>query len=411
MKLERTENKLAYLFVFIVFCLTFNAVKYWPLFGITSICYAIGILLPFMICKSFFNTKMFVFFAFYAVVVLINHLLGDEYFSNNNSLLIGFVGFFVSLSMAYFVFSNNDLRLMRAIVVTLIIVLLWTTIASAFFDISNSSMVRVAYREMLNGGADKGMFNYMYALGLSSYALPHAIPILIPPFALGLKNSSLNKKKRVFSGIMLACCLMLAYFSGATGALLVSLVVLIMSLVVRKVNNRTNFVVIVIGIIMLAPFLLNDSLMIKALDSADNLIGGEGYFHSKIIDFQETIIYGKVSGDVEVRGNLYNTTAESILSHPFLGTLEKQGGHSALFDRFASLGLLGFIPLMGVIVSQAKYIQKHISSDVLTYFYLSLFAAFMMLASKNVSGWNMWFFLFAAMPFLLVYYSRVDIQS
>lgn len=403
--------KLRYLYVFIVFCLTFNAVKYWPLFGISSICFGIGIILPIIICPTFFSTRMFHFFAVYAFVVLINHLLGDAYLSNRNSLLIGFVGFFASMSMSYYIFMYRDYKLMRSIIITLFVVLLWTTIATAYFDISNPGLVRLAYGIMMQGGSDSKMFNSLYALGLSSYALPHAIPILITPFVLGVRNTSLKKKERIIAAIMLACCLMLVYFSGATGPLLISLVILIMSFVIRKGSVRTNIVVFVIGILLIAPFFLNDELMIMALDWADSLIGGEGYFHKKIVDFQDSIIFNEASGDVEARVDYYSMTLESILTNPFFGTLDVHGGHSALFDRFASLGLLGFVPLIGVLVSQAKFIQAHIPSQMLIYYYLSLLAAFMMLTSKNVTGWGVWFFLFAAMPFLLVFYSRADINE
>lgn len=408
MRAESRGLKLSYLYVFIVFCLTLNAVKYWPLFGITSICFGIGIILPFIICPSFFSTRMFQFFSLYALVVLINHLLGDAYLSNRGSLLIGFVGFFASMSMSYYVFTNSDYKLMRAIIYTVLIVLLWTTVVTAYFDYLSPGIVRMVNSIVREGGVESNSFNSLYAAGLSSYYLPHAVPILITPFVIGIKNSSLTRKERIISAVMLVCCLLLVYFSGATGPLLVAIVILLLSFVVRKGSVRLNIFILVVGVLLVVPFILNEDLMLAALEWVDDLVGGEGYFHKKIMDFQDSIFYNEASGDIEVRSNLYDMTFDAIMSHPIFGVLERHGGHSALFDRFASLGLVGFVPLIAIFVVQTQYIKKIISSQYHVYYYLSLVAAFLMLTFKNATGWGMWFFLFAAMPFLFVYYSNAD---
>ena len=406
MKSANSGFKLSYLYVFIVFCLTFNAVKYWPLFGIMSICYGIGIMLPFIICTGFFNTRMNKFFVFYAFVVLINHLLGDVYLSNRNSLLIGFVGFFVSMSMSYYIFTKGDYNLMRAIILTVLIVLLLNTIATAYFNFFIPGLVRYAYGVSQLGDKD---FNSLYALGLSSYALPHAVPILIPPLVLGIKNSSLKTSQRIFTAIILVCCIMLVYFSGAVGPLLVALVILIMSFVIRRGSVRSNIVIIFLGFMMAVLFILSDNLMLNALGMFDDFIGREGYFHNKVVDFENSIIYGSASGDVENRGILYRTTINAIFEHPLFGAQDGLGGHSALMDRFAALGLVGFIPFVAMLVSQISYVLKNLPSQIHIYYYMSLVAALVMLISKNIAGWSMWFFLFAALPFLLVYYSDANI--
>lgn len=407
-----SKIKIPHLFVFIVFCLTFNAVKYWPLFGITSICYAMGIILPFIICPSFYGTKQLLWFLLYAVVVSLNFLTGDVYMDNTNSLMIGFVGFYVSMAMSYYVFTRNDISLMRAIVYTVCVVIIWTTVVTAIYDRMFPGMVRMLYGVAVKGleaKVDLGSFKKYYAMGLSSYAMPHAIPVLIPAFVMGVKNSSLDKKQRVLSAIMLLCCLMLVYFSGATGPVLVSFMVLLISLIIRRGSLVLNVFVFIIVFLLIMPFVMDDQFLLAALEWIDGLVGGEGYFHYKIIDFEESIIYEENAGDVAAREELYGQTIGLIFDNVknlFIGVQEGHGGHSALMDRFASLGLVGFIPLMAVLVSQAKFLVKQLPANTRMYYYTSILAAMMMLLSKNVTGWTMWFFLFAALPFYLVYFSN-----
>ena len=101
-------------------------------------------------------------------------------------------------------------------------------------------------------------------------------------------------------------------------------------------------------------------------------------------------------------------TIAAIFDNPIIGAQEGMGHHSALLDRFASLGLVGFIPLICLLVLQTKYILRKLPSQIHIYYYVGLLAAFMMLISKNITGWGMWFFLFAAMPFLIVYFSNAS---
>ena len=402
--------ELPYLYIITVFFLTFNAVKYWPIPGAITLASGIGIVMPFFICRSFFKTNQFGLFMFYALIVLLNFMFGDKYFGNSNSLFLGFVGFFVSMSMTYYVFKNKEYNLMRVIFYTLMIVLLWTTVATAYFDMTMPGVVRYAYGQQQLGTSEVTMFNPMFFWGMSSYALPHALPILIPAFILGLRNSSLTKKARVFSGMMAMCCLMLVYFSGATGPMLVSIMVLFMSLLIRKGRTSSNIIKLVVVMLILLPFILSDELLLAALEWVDGLLGGEGYFHYKVEDFQDSILYGS-TGDVEERQSLYGNSLEVLFENPLnflIGAQEGLGGHSALLDRFTSLGLLGFVPLICLFVAQFKYAIKHLPSEYLSYYYLGLFAAFMMLASKNISGWNMWFLLFTALPFCIYFFSDTD---
>ena len=276
---------------------------------------------------------------------------------------------------------------------------------------TNPGLVRMAHLTALVNPGDLTTFKPMFMLGLSSYELPHALPLLMPAFVLGVKNNLLSKKQRLLSAIMLACSLMLVYFSGATGPMLVSLMVLLMSFLVSKGSTASNVLKLSVVVLIMAPFIIDDQFMLAGLDWVDGLLGGEGYFHSKVEDFQDTIMYGGAEGDVEERQDLYGNSISVLLENPLhilIGAQEGYGVHSVLLDRLASLGLIGFIPLISLFVVQFKFVMKHISSQYYVYYFLGLFAAFMMMISKNVSGWNLWFILFSALPFCVFVYSDSD---
>ena len=406
----RIRLELPYLYIITVFFLTFNAVKYWPIPGAITIASGIGIVMPFFICRSFLKTNQLGYFMIYAIVVILNYLLGDKYFGNSNSLFLGFVGFFVSMSLSYYVFKSQEYNLMRVIFYTLMIVLLWTTLATAYFDMTSPGLVRYAFGLQQRGSDEAAMFNPMYFWGLSSYAFPHAIPVLIPPFIMGLRNSSLKMKRRLLSGVLAFCCLLLVYFSGATGPLLVSIMVLFMSFVIHEGRTSSNIIKLTVILLLLTPFLLSKELQLMTLEWVDSLLGGEGYFHYKVVDFQESILYG-ASGDVEERQDLYGSSLAVLFENPLniiVGAQDGYGGHSALLDRLASLGLVGFIPFICLFVAQFKFVLKFLQPRYRSFYYLGLFAAFMMLASKNVSGWNMWFLLFTALPFCIYIFSDTE---
>lgn len=403
--------ELPYLYIITVFFLTFNAVKYWPILGAATIASGIGIILPFFICHSFFQTKQLGYFLIYAIVVFLNFISGDSYFGNSNSLFLGFVGFFVSMSMAYYAFKSQEYNLMRVIIYTLIVVLLWTTLATAYFDMTSPGLVRYAYGLQQEGSDQAAMFYPMYFWGLSSYAFPHAVPVLIPPIIMGLRNSSLKMKRRLLSGVLAFCCLLLVYFSGATGPLLVSLMVLFMSLVIHEGRTSSNIIKLAVIILILSPFIFSKELLLSGLEWVDGLLGDEGYFHYKVVDFQDTLMYSDAAGDVEQRQGLYGSSLDVIFDNPLniiFGAQEGYGGHSALLDRFASLGLVGFVPLICLFVAQFKFVLKFLHPRYRTFYYLGLFAAFMMLISKNVTGWNMWFIIFSALPFITFINSGSD---
>ena len=236
-----TKSSISYLYLYVIFCMTFNAVRYWSgLF--TASAMIIGVALPFFACRSYLSTKLFRWFLLYMVVLYVNYFSGDEYIAHI-ALRGGLIGFFVATSLTYFVFRKKAYHLMTLVIKTLCIILLITTISTAFFDFSTPGLVRMinsTYRH----GYDISSYYSLYSLGLSDYASPHALPLLVPPLVLGLKNKALRYKQRILSGLILVCCLMLIYFSGASGPMLVSITILMMSLLVHKGRIKSNIIVL-----------------------------------------------------------------------------------------------------------------------------------------------------------------------
>jgi hypothetical protein len=390
------------LYLLVVFVMTFNAVQYWPIPGIVIISMAIGILLPFSTNKKFFSTNLVGWLFLYVLIVWLNNVAGDAYLSNTMMLLHSFMGLYVSFSLTYYVYEKGDVNLQQWVIFILIFILLWTTIATYIFDKEFPGIVRLLYRQKVKGGDEVVVIpKFFYMMGLSSYSQPHALPILIPAFVMGLRNSNAKKLIRLAMAIGLVSCMMLLYFSGASGALTVGVMILICSLLVTKGSTTKNLFRLMFVLLLFLPFILEAPFVLGLLDWLDGLVGDESFFHVKIMDIEDTIIYGDASGDVEARQGKYDKTLDAIVDNLMIGTNEGSGGHSALFDRLASLGLVGFIPLITMMILQIKYAVKHIDRQYLFYYYLGVLAAFLMITTKNIAGWDTWFFLFTALPFMV----------
>lgn len=386
------------LYILVVLFLTSVAFQYWS-DGLRLLAITLGVFLPMIVCKSYFSTRQFYYLVFYFIIVLLNHITGDTYFKETYGLIMNATGLFVSSSLIYYIINTKNYKLLQAIVLVVFFIIIWTAIATAFFDFSIPGIVRRAVNMKREGqGADLIGF---YRYGMAEYASVHAIPILIPPLVFGIKKSE-RKMQKVLYSLLLILCFMLVYFSAATGPMIVALGIIFISFIVRSGNISSNLFVFFLLFLFLI-FIVNDSMMLWLLDGIDNLIGYEGYFHEKIIDFEDSIIYGESSGDLEGRMDLYEQTTKSISESFLFGTQSAVGGHSALLDRLASLGIVGMIPFVGFLIVEFRTIKKYIPSNGYIYFILSWISALVMLLTKNNSGWHMWFYLITVLPLLLFF--------
>ena len=394
---EKYNFKLPYLYLVVVFFLTMWGARFL-IPGSLPASEILGVLLSFTVCGAFLLTKQFFLLVFYSIVVFFNYYTGDAYLSDGRLLLDNVVSMLVSLSLSFYVFRKHDDRLMQLIIYLVYFITIWTAIATFVIDLTYPEIVReIAY--IMNGKIVDDWTGYIafFKMGLSDYYSPHAIPILIPPLVLGIKNDELRKYRFQLYFVLIACFFIM-FLSGATGPLLIGIMVLVMSFVVSEGSNRNNIIRTTIAFLLFSPFIYSDVFFLGLLSWIDGLIGNGSIFHDKIDDFQRLLISGNFSGDIEMRNDLYSETIDGIKENILIGSDKAFGGHSALLDRFSSMGLVGIVPLFLIFFFQAKFVLRFISRKARIYYYLGIIAAILELTIKGVTCWSIWFYFFAVLP-------------
>ena len=405
----RKLDTTAYIYALIVFAITFYGFNFW--FS-TSIRYLFVVIAALMHLPLFAKNRIIPFYIMYVIMVFFNYYTGDTYFHDIKFILLNNLYLLASLAMANYLFINRERshEIMKWTLIVVGVIIVWHTVVTAFFDSMIPGIVRTLNQEIKMGDAEVAFANY-YKMGMTNYLFPHAVPILVPPLLMIIRSRKFAISEKVLSVAVLLASLLLIYFSGASGPLLVSIVIVIVSFVVQEGSLRRNMSKLLIFSAVLLPLLLNDDLMLGLLDWIDNLIGGEGHFHSKVLAFQDTIQYGDAAGDVGKREDKYMLDLEGFFSNILIGTNGEVGGHSVLLSRLATLGLVGFVPLVFIITYHVKFVVKYISSDVKIYYYMGLLAAFLMMSTKAVLTWEMLFFPMTVLPISIYYFQNHQIKE
>lgn len=407
-----TSNKRApYLYLITVFTLTYLGIIYWPGVGFIPryLGWGLGLLLPFVLAPSFFSSRPFSYFVFYSIIVYLNYLGRDSLFSNTKIVLEGLVTLYIPMGMTFYAAKSRNVEWMRKVFMVAMFAIVWITIATAYFDAKSPGIVREIHTLLQNGDASLNEFKYLYAIGMSNYLLPHALPIIVPIFAVALRKKEIPNKKKLIPLFLLTGVMMLIYFSGATGPMLVSIAVLVFSLWVKPGHLKGAVISIIVFSIFALPFLFNDDLMLLVLQWIDDLLGNEGHFHGKVVAFQQSLLMDEASGDVANRKELYLLDIEAFFDNVLIGTQAK-GGHSVFLGRLGSLGLVGFIPYIMLLYEQTKISIKVVPSRYHIFYYLGCFAAFLMLLTKGVASWEVYFCWFVLLPLGIVFFDRSNQQ-
>lgn len=402
---KKGSSKFQYLYCLIIFLLSMYAINTWFGTGVWYMALALGMIMPVFLCQSFYDSSWFYCWLSYLIFVVINYISGDVLFVNPKFFIMNIAEMYIALSLIYYIITKKQYLLSYYILLIVLVVVVWTAVATQVIDSLQPGIVRLIQQETQNG-TDSSSFRVFYAMGLSDYSLPHAAPVLIPLGVMCLKDSNLNVLIRLTGAILLYCLLALVFFSGATGPMMVAIIVTIMSLIVNPKGVRANITRLIIVIVIAMPFLMNDDLMLSLLDYLSDLVGTDSYFHSKIVNFQDSILMGEGQGDVAQRGDLYTKSLSAFVNNFLLGAQNGMGGHSVILDHLASLGIIGFLPFGLLLYYPFKFTFKYISSKNRMYYLIGVFGALFMLITKGISLWYMWFFMYAVLPMGVIVFDK-----
>lgn len=396
--------RIAFLIPLVILYLTVGQLQLLTPFISVAVLYVIALVLVFFLDRRAISYPFIPWWILFSVVIILNNFSGDTYF--NNIIQVLSVIFFISFSCITANYSSKQggATLSKYILRFFLFAVVYLTTCSLIIEIGQPGVLR--YATGLSYQGDNSLLTSLTLRGMSNYYLPHAMPMLIPPIVMGIKNKELPKTIHLLLFLLLAVVFVLIYVSYATTPLLFAILFLIVSLFVKQGSIRNNIVSFIIVIAIFAPLLLSDELLLSLLVQVDSITGGEGELHGKIAMFQESLISGKATGDMEERIDLYKESASFLKSNWIIGTNGPVGGHSVFIDVLASLGLIGFIPLFMIIYRQIKYTIGYLPKPSHIYYYLSMAAGLLMLLTKSMNNWEMWLVLFCIAPLLTLQLSK-----
>jgi hypothetical protein len=394
----RKNKILTYAAAFVVTVSTFTLIQgYFPFFMKSWIFLGILAVLISLLYPKIYLEKSIIWLMIYSLVLIFNFLSGDEVYVLGFSLTeITF--YFIPASLFLIYMRNNDLNNVRTIAIVSILIIIITSIFTFKNAIDNPGIVRSIVRAQTS--EDYTYIIEQYRKGIASYGMPHAFPFIVPPFIYVLKNKNFSFKLRIFALLMVMIGGLMVFYTESTGALVVLLFSIIMSLIIIESSLKKNIMRLVsLGVIAL--LFLNTQTLISVLD----FFGAETEtmtYYGKIEDTMTMLETGKTVGQIANRQELHNMSLTAFLNHPLLGTNKGSniGGHAYFMDRAGLLGLVGFIPLFLFFYYQIKTTYKNLSDSIRMYYLIGVVACIILGFQKNMAGFEYWLYLFLLLPSL-----------
>lgn len=397
---KNSSNKIvSTIFIVLIVCLTLTLLQgYFPLMRrqwifLMAICIT-GVIYSFSYCI----TRQFSFLFLYFIIVTINAFSGDLFWGVTGRSVFEFTLLLAPAIMTYYAFENKDEKFMKTTLIVFFSIVVFESLASFISNLSAPEIVR-SLNFMKMDSSSSEMAYYYYRLGVANYDIGHALPALTPMMVMAIKHESWTRKKRVGYFILFLFTLLLIYVTYSTISLILTIGGIILAFFSRKGSLRSNIAIILLVIILFLPFLLSDTLSLRFLGFVDSFVDSQGSLHGKIVDIQESIMFGEASGDIQMRGELYSQSFDLFLTNFFIGTNAKVGGHSSIIDRLATLGIVGFIPYVVFLWNQLKYGKKLLNNDYSVVYFEAIVIGLLMLFLKDSDSWEMFFILFTVIPF------------
>ena len=240
-------------------------------------------------------------------------------------------------------------------------------------------------------------------LGVMSYALPHCVVFILPALCFGIKYGA-KKYVKLLCLLFVLEILAIIYFSEASMPLLFSLIIICLSFLYNvKKSAKINLIRLSLLLFLLLP-LANESLIMSLLDTIEPFFTGTA-FDDKIKEIELSMTMNEISGsDVEARQSHFDSSVSTFLENPIFGTTNSKtlGCHNYLIDMLASLGLIGFIPLIIHLLFISKKIYAELSVNCRSFYVIGVGSFFLMILLKNMWGGAVFsIFVFFILPCLL----------
>lgn len=398
-------SKCSFVYSILLVLSTFMIFRTWVILERDWLLQGIIFIMTLFVSKKFYQTNTFSCIFLYILFMFFNVGLGDnQYNSFIDDVIMEFLKLSIPCAITFYVLKKGNLNDIKIILIIFYFFVIYTSIVSTIINVLFPGIIRDIVA-LTNGNQDTSAYNMFFRIGLSNYYLPHCLPTLIPALYLGIRTKSIKKLFRVGLLIAWISIILLTYCSGATTALLFSLFFSVAVLILNPNKSSSNNIFRIIIIVLLIPILFNKSIIYDLLLYAETFFYGTD-FYGKILNFEDILMYEEVSGSAEGRANLYQDSLIAFSTNILVGSNAELGGHSAILDRLASLGIAGFLPFISIFIFQYQFVKNYISKKYRIIYIYGLIIAFVMLILKYMLYYEMTVIILTILPLSIIYFEQ-----
>ena len=395
-------NKLLRDYLPVIFCvfLSFTQLNvYLPFINSLAIMF-LGLILSFLYYKGFYKQSLLGWLCLYAVVLLVNNFIGDYYFKLITNVAEEICVLVFPAALSYFIITHKKYKMAVLLVYSFFFLIIYSAIASFIVCSMFPDPIRTSVF-FLNQG-EMSTLNLYYGMGMVTYKFCHALPIVIPALLYSILRSNKSKTFKITAFATLISLLLIVYLSNATTAFLLTLYALAASLFVSEKSLKATIFRIIGVMVVFVLLVIRSDLLVDLINSIGSLLPeNENSYLERLNDIKLATDSGNISGDLDSRVSRYNESVSVFVEDIFFGSNMQTGEHSAILDRLACLGLVGWIPYLVYIVKNTLSQNYLLQKEIRPYFVIGASVALLLLATKNMSYWDTWFMYFCLLPVLL----------
>ena len=386
----------------IIFCvyLSFTQLKVFLPFINSLVIMALGLIISLLYYRDFYKQAYIRWIIVYAIVLVINNLFGDYYFELITNVAEEICVLLFPAALSFFIISRRKYTVATILVYAFFLLIVYSAVASFFVDTIFPDAIRTTV--YLSNNEETDALNLYYSMGLVTYRFCHALPIIIPALIYAFLRSKRGILFRTMAFLTLVALLFIVYLSNATTALLLALLALVTSLLVSEKSSQTTILRLAVVTVVFIPFLISSDLLIDSLEFVGSLFtDNTNSYVERLEDIRTMGETGKATGDLGGRMDKYSISMSILEGSILIGSDMQTGEHSAILDRLACLGLIGWIPYIIYIIKNTLKQNKLLPKKVSAYYIIGASTAILMLLSKNMSDWDTWFMYFCLLPVML----------
>lgn len=242
---------------------------------------------------------------------------------------------------------------------------------------------------------DSGENDSFGIVGLPLYTLMHGYLLMLPAMLYNYRVA-LSGRKIMAIVLLMAFCYLI-YASYITTSLILAVICVLFALIY---NSKKKMVTVAVLLLLLTGvwIMYATGFAVQMLERLIVFYDGT-FVADKLMDLQDSLMTKDVRGSsILGRVEYHDISERSFLSNPILGN-GVVGGHSSLMDRLGGMGLVVFIPFIGLIISVLRrFYSLMMYEDSKAYYLLSAFVIFVILYNKGLFGKEGWLIAAVVIP-------------